>query len=291
MDSLIEKNSSVCWELARAVEQSLIEEVSLTPKPGLVDCDSNGTHKDMDYLLFIKSANVLTPYFYEMAQAAWGKPINQKLREEIAEIGRIAEAAMYKATNQVNTHKGAIWALGLFISVAANQISQKSQLDTALLFEEVAKLAAFPDTGIKKSIETHGNAVKKIYKVSGAYGEAVSGYPHVQVALKEAEKHRLESKEICELHMLLAIISSLDDTCILYRSNQQTLNKVRSLAATANCEGIKSKAFNQLVDYCKEQGVSPGGSADLLSVAIFIQSLEKKNWNNKEDSKEILAFA
>lgn len=260
---------------SKKVERALIEEVRLSPKPGLVDLTSNGSHEDMDYSLFIRSAITLTPYFYKMAQAAFGRPINQKLREEIARIGREAEIAMFQATNQINTHKGAIWALGLFVSVTSNQISQESKVNRERLFDAVAKLAAYPDRAYEETLVTHGQNVQKRFNVSGALGEARAGYPHVKLALNESAKHPLEPKENRYLHMLLALICSLEDTCILYRSDKQTLEKVHFLASEANRAPLPNTAFYQLIEYCESQRISPGGSADLLAVSIFILSLEE----------------
>jgi triphosphoribosyl-dephospho-CoA synthase len=267
------ESEAICWQLAQMVETALLEEVSLTPKPGLVDRHSNGAHEDMNHALFVRSAKTLTPYFFEMAQAAWNQPVDQSLRIAIAKIGREAEKAMYQATNQVNTHKGAIWALGLTISVAASQISQTAQLDVTTLFAEIARLTAYSDTSYAKKDATHGQNVKQKFGVLGAYGEALAGYPHVQLALKEVEKHQSEAKEQRYLHMLLTIIGSLDDTCILYRSDEPTLKVVQTLAKKANQSVLPNKIFEQLSDFCTQQHVSPGGSADLLAVSIFVELL------------------
>ncbi|MGM0123087.1 triphosphoribosyl-dephospho-CoA synthase [Enterococcus sp. AZ194] len=283
MSRVVEKSQSICWELAKSVETSLIEEVSLTPKPGLVDRKNNGSHEDMNYTLFIKSARTLTPFFYEMAQVAWTIPVSQPLREAIARIGREAEQAMYQATNQVNTHKGAIWSLGLLISVSASQLSQQGFICPETLFDEVALLAAFPDKAYqtdetsndKKT--THGQTVQKQFGVSGAYGEALAGYPHVQLALKEDQVHLNEAKQIRNLHMLLAIIGSLEDTCILYRSNPETLTKVQQLANEANQTRLPNQAFIQLIEYCEEKQISPGGSADLLAASLYVQEIMNQN--------------
>lgn len=275
MNEFSKTSQSICWELAKRVENALIDEVSLTPKPGLVDRKTNGSHEDMNYALFIKSARTLTPYFYEMAQAAWKKPINQELRESIAQIGRMAEVAMYQATHQVNTHKGAIWSLGLMVSVSASQLSHEKRISLPTFFENIARLSTFPDRTYQKDTATHGAKVKKQFGVNGAYGEAIAGYPHVQIALIEAEKHLDESKQMRSLHMLLAIIGSLDDTCILYRSNQQVLNQVQLLACEANQSRLPNQAFTQLIDYCEEKQISPGGSADILAASLYAQSIEE----------------
>lgn len=83
-----ERTKAVTQQLAALVEEALIAEVTLSPKPGLVDALDAGAHSDMDYALFLKSAKTLTPFFEEMAQIAWHHAIDQELRERIAEIGR-----------------------------------------------------------------------------------------------------------------------------------------------------------------------------------------------------------
>lgn len=125
-----DERKAVTQQLAALVEEALIAEVTLSPKPGLVDALDAGAHSDMDYALFLKSAKTLTP-FEEMAQIAWHHAIDQELRERIAEIGRKAEKAMLIATNGINTHKGAIWAMGLLISV----IAQKSVWNSLFFIE------------------------------------------------------------------------------------------------------------------------------------------------------------
>ena len=83
-----ERKKAVTQQLAALVEEALLAEVTLSPKPGLVDALDAGAHSDMDYALFLKSAKTLTPFFEEMAQIAWQHAIDQELREKIAEIGR-----------------------------------------------------------------------------------------------------------------------------------------------------------------------------------------------------------
>lgn len=117
-----------CRRLAQLVEEALIAEVTLSPKPGLVDAIDSGAHHDMDQVLFQRSARALTPYFEEMALVSWGSSMSQELREAIAAIGRKAEQEMLAATGGINTHKGAIWALGLLISAVSSQLSRKQRI-------------------------------------------------------------------------------------------------------------------------------------------------------------------
>lgn len=264
----------VCRQLADLVEAALIDEVELAPKPGLVDPLSAGVHKDMDHQLFLVSAKTLTPFFEEMAQAAWQVPMSQTLREAIASIGRRAETTMLKATNGVNTHKGAIWALGLFVSAVSSQYGRKQSLFFPEIFSDIQTLVSFSDRQGAATNETHGHAVKQKYGGLGAFGEAATGYPHVQIALADYFSRDLVLSDENKLHMLLAIIASLDDTCILYRSDPAVLSHVQGLATTANQQALPNHDFQSLNDYCQRMHISPGGSADFLAASLFLLSLE-----------------
>jgi triphosphoribosyl-dephospho-CoA synthase len=266
---------ATCHQLAKLVEKALIDEVELSPKPGLVDRLTTGSHSDMNHELFVLSARTLTPFFEEMALASWQKRPSQAVREAIAEIGRRAETAMFAATGGVNTHKGAIWAMGLFISVISRQYSCDRQLFLPKIFTDIQQLVAYPDRRIQVAATgSHGNKVKQKYGYTGAFGEAAAGFPHVQVALSDFLSRQTNDSSEKRLHMLLAIMATLDDTCILYRSDQQVLNHVQQLAKQANKQPIPNAAFEALNNYCQQQNVSPGGSADLLAASFFLISLE-----------------
>ncbi|WP_165005668.1 MULTISPECIES: triphosphoribosyl-dephospho-CoA synthase MdcB [unclassified Enterococcus] len=270
-----ERKKAMTRQLASLVEEALIAEVTLSPKPGLVDALDTGAHSDMDVALFLKSARTLTPFFEKMAQAAWLHPIDQNLREAIAEIGREAEHAMLTATNGVNTHKGAIWAMGLLISVTAQKISDEQSFSVTEVLEDVSKLAAFPDTKYRAKKATHGHKVKKKYGVNGAYEEAVLGYPHIKLALEATKKLKTDSPVQKQLHILLVLMSSLDDTCVLHRSDQETLIEMQTLAHAASRSMLPNRDFTKLLDFCQSKQISPGGSADLLSASLFLLEVEK----------------
>lgn len=271
-----DERETYCYTLAKAAEAALIAEVTLSPKPGLVDSRSRGSHDDMDHALFVRSAESLTPYFEKMARCAWRHEIDQELREMIAEIGRAAEDAMFAATGGVNTHKGAIWTLGLLISVLSSRISLGRHIAEPAIFSAVSCLASFPDTRyeVKKQKQSHGQAVKRQYGTLGAAGEAIAGYPHIQIALAEYRKRLGISETKRQLHMLLALIASLDDTCILFRSNAKILSQVKSLAAQANQAPLPNPAFSKLQHLCQKERISPGGSADLLAASLFLLAVE-----------------
>ncbi|WP_426288508.1 triphosphoribosyl-dephospho-CoA synthase MdcB [Enterococcus durans] len=269
----------VAAQIAYSVEKALIAEVELSPKPGLVDAHSTGAHHDMDLSLFLRSAKSLTPFFKQMAIVSWNHPIDQELREKIAEIGRQAEKAMLKATNGVNTHKGAIWVMGLLSSVISQKISGNESLDYPQLFETVGKLAAFPDSKFQTKQKSHGLVVKKKYGVNGAYEEAVLGYPNLAHALTSYESFSTDSKEQKQLHMLLVLMSTIEDTCVLHRSDETTLFKMQKLAYDASKRLLPNPSFSELLRFCQKKQISPGGSADLLAAGIFL--VEVKSWEKK----------
>src|SRR5699024_4524559 len=131
-------------QLAQQAIAALKWEVSFSPKPGLVDTYSNGSHTDMDWKLFYKSADSLLDSFVEIAEKSYQQPIALPLREEIGRIGRIAEKDMFQATNGVNTHKGAIWSMGLLISAISSQ--QAKDIETILLTAK--DLSRLPDKNV-----------------------------------------------------------------------------------------------------------------------------------------------
>ena len=110
--------------LAELAERALRMELDTPMKPGLVGPDSVGAHKDMDYDVMRKGIAAIRPFFPQMALA--GTP------EELRQLGIDAEAAMLAATGGVNTHRGAIFALGLALNAALRTLSAAQPLHPAL---------------------------------------------------------------------------------------------------------------------------------------------------------------
>ena len=110
--------SRVSW-LAHTASACLIDEARLSPKPGLVDSRGNGAHQDLNLALMERSARSLQPTFHALAEQSWRRPADIALRETVGRLGREGEAQMMLATGGVNTHRGAIWALGLLVSAVA----------------------------------------------------------------------------------------------------------------------------------------------------------------------------
>ncbi len=281
------------WQLLGTLASSaLVSEATLTPKPALVDKRGSGAHNDLTLESMLKSALALEPFFQEMARISSGMRPNLSLREELAECGRRAEIAMHQATGGSNSHRGAIWCLGLLVSAAAMNTG-KSQVSE--IAETAAKIAALPDRNAS-DLHTHGLVVKRTYGVGGARVEAQSGFPHViKVGLPHLRNRRLEgAPEIsCRLDTLLAIMSCLNDTCLLYRGGLRALETARSgakevitLGGTDNPRGM-ARLF-QLDRDLVHLGASPGGSADLLAATLFLDCLSSLDNKNVRVSAEFM---
>ena len=265
--------------LARLARQALIAEAELTPKPGLVDRRGNGAHHDLSLELLRRSAHAIEPYFYEMAAVSQGAYPSQSIRERLALIGRGAERAMYEATGGSNAHKGAIWALGLLVSALA--MHEQGAATASAVVTIAAQIATFEDRALP-GLVTHGNTVAKQYGVAGARGEALSGFPHVvSVALPMLRRRRRAgaSEEVARLDALLAVMSHLDDTCLLYRGGPRALAAAKAGALDAQIAGgagtVSGRERLRALDRrLLELNASPGGSADLLAAALFLDAVE-----------------
>lgn len=277
----MERLQAYSENLAVMAVQALIEEAELTPKPGLVDRESSGSHQDMSIKLMIKSAKSLEPSFRKIAKVSYKRAPSQELREEIAVIGRQGEIDMFQATGGINTHKGAIWALGLLISSAAMNPEETSSDRIAL---SAGKLALFPDRNRPQQM-TNGTKVKEKYGVNGALGEAQSGFPHIRnIALPVlyASRKRDIAEDLCRLNVLIALMASLNDTCILHRGGPQALSLTKELSAEIMVSGGVStqtgwKVLRELDQSLYKFNASPGGSADLLAATLFLDGLHTKN--------------
>lgn len=270
---------SVCYglparDLADTAVHSLLEEVDLTPKPGLVDRRGSGAHSDMSLELMHRSAWSLHECFRRMAEAsAEGDPL-PRLRERLGAIGRDGENAMFAATSGCNTHKGAIWALGLLI---AGTVRCGLRRDPARIAAVAGALARCPDPHVSGG-ETNGIRACRQYGAGGARGQARANFPHViEVGLprlRSGRRHGL-SETCARLDALMAIMSCLDDTCVLHRGGQSALDEVQHGAGAVLRVGgtgtaVGRRALAELDRRMLELHVSPGGSGDLIAATLFV---------------------
>ena len=285
--------------MAALAERALRRELDTPLKPGLVGPDSSGAHTDMDYALMQKAIAALRPYWSRMAKASV-PPLLQM-------IGIEAEKAMKKATGGVNTHRGAIFALGLALNARGMEVTVTEEV----MQNRLCKIAGvilhnglidsalhFTAQGAPASQRTHGEQAVKQYGVKGAREMALEGYkdlwtnwlPYYRdtLGLRPRESVIPSEASVSSIQRtLLHIMSTLDDTCVIHRVGYERAQEVKREAADVlmaeekwffakPCEKYFSSAGNNLQDLCVRyaaEGISPGGAADMLALTILIDSL------------------
>ncbi|WP_312689609.1 triphosphoribosyl-dephospho-CoA synthase [Kosakonia sp.] len=265
------------FRLAHTATQCLIDEARLSPKPGLVDSRGNGAHHDLTLELMEHSAHSLTPTFQALAQQSWLQPANVALRQTIGRLGREGEQQMMVATHGVNTHRGAIWALGLLVSAVAMLGGEGSPL---VIARTAAQLAKLPDDAAPK-VFSKGLRATHRYRVPGAREEAQQAFPHiVQLALPQLHlsRQRGSTEEQARLDALMAIMTSLSDTCVLSRAGLEGLQAMRQGAtAVLQAGGVAHPdgqcALAKLDAHMLMLNASPGGAADLLAATLFLDRI------------------
>lgn len=255
--------STVPYLVADLAERALRLELDTTPKPGLVDRQDNGAHKDMDYALMSKSISALRPYLTRLAVES-AKDIDPA---KIKEIGIEAEKAMLKATGGVNTHKGALFCIGLSVAAASNLASATGSVQ-AYSFKELVSRAA---SEIPSARGTHGAEAKRSFKVGGALENARAAYPELFTDWLPYYRS-LEGDPFRCHKTLLHIMTTLDDTNILHRRGAEGLAHAEAEAARLLEDFSESGLSSLNKDFIREN-ISPGGSADMLSLTIFIESI------------------
>ena len=255
--------TSVPYLVADLAERALRMELDTTPKPGLVDKLDNGAHKDMDYALMSKSISALRPYLTRLAVES-AKDMDPA---KIKGIGIEAEKAMLKATGGVNTHKGALFCIGLSVAVASNLASRTGSVQAYSFKELVSRIAS----EIPLAQGTHGAEAKRSFKVGGALENARRAYQDLFVdwlpyyRSLECDPYRCHKT-------LLHIMTTLDDTNILHRRGAEGLARAKSEAAMLLQDFSETKMSSLNKDFIREN-ISPGGSADMLSLTIFINNI------------------
>ena len=255
--------SSIPYLVADLAERALRLELDTTPKPGLVDRQDNGAHKDMDYALMSKSISALRPYLTRLAVES-AKDIDPA---KIKEIGIEAEIAMLKATGGVNTHKGALFCIGLSVA-AASCLACSTGAVEAYSFKELVSRAA---SEIPSARGTHGAEAKRSFKAVGALENARAAYPELFTDWLPYYRS-LEGDPFRCHKTLLHIMTTLDDTNILHRRGAEGLAHAEAEAARLLEDFSESGLSSLNKDFIREN-ISPGGSADMLSLTIFIESI------------------
>lgn len=260
-------SSTIPYIIAHLATRALQAELDTTPKPGLVDKRDNGAHRDMDHALMLRSIRALHPYFIRLAQLGCSSP--QPPHDDIVRIGIEAERAMFEATGGVNTYKGALFSMGLAVIAAGGAALCHN---TNAMSSSIAALASrFPITK-----GTHGSEAKTRACLKGALDNARDGYRMLFEAWLPFYETCVESADPYALHKtLLRIMCDLDDTNIVYRTSLATMLQVKEesklLLQSFSVMGLET--MNSKFMRCN---ISPGGSADMLSLVVFLYSVLRK---------------
>ncbi|KUY52343.1 triphosphoribosyl-dephospho-CoA synthase MdcB [Burkholderia sp. RF2-non_BP3] len=265
--------------IAELAERSLVLEIETYPKPGLVSHIDTGSHADMDAATFARSAAVLRPYFAELADAGARDAGMAVLRK----IGLRAEHAMLAATGGVNTHRGAIFGLGLLCAAAGRRAVPGSAARTMTLGAFVARRWGAEILGGPRLPDSHGERASRRYGVGGARREAADGFATVYgvglPALRRAQRRVPDDPEAARVDACFALIAALDDTNLLHRGGQAGLDFARATArAFVARGGIRARDWRLRATAAHHAFVarrlSPGGAADLLAMSVFVDALE-----------------
>ena len=283
-------------QMGSAVEQAaslavraLLYEVCTTPKPGLVDRNNTGSHRDMDIFTFMRSSASLWPYFarcFSAGAASSGRPAPETFAA-LRPLGMQAEKEMFRVTGGINTHKGAIFTIGLALAALGRLCGLPKQDRDRISGDPagriLSEISSMTEGTVSKELEglseetarTAGQRFYLEYGVTGIRGQAEAGFPTVlKFGLPALEKGLAAGKSPDEAGCaaMLQILARTTDTNMISRGGRETQLKkaaglLRLLETTPYPDNETLLALDR--EYI-EENLSPGGSADLLALCWLL---------------------
>ena len=278
-------------KVGQYLTQAILLEVSTHPKPGLVTRLSNGAHKDMSIFTFMMSSAVLSKAFNDL------QDIGQAHRGTLAELfcklrsyGVGAEAELLRVTKGVNTQRGILFAGGIVSAVSGYAMNMGLSRDALLpmIKEMAAGLVAKELKNLDHAAMTAGEKLYYKYGITGIRGEVENGFPSVVnyglPALEDAFNKGATINDAL-VHALISLMTVVEDSNVIWRTDYDTLLEVQRIAKNILSLGSvfteKGRmAIAETERYFLQRRISPGGSADLLSVTITLYLLEHKEFPN-----------
>lgn len=278
-------------KVGQYLTQAILLEVSTHPKPGLVTRLSNGAHKDMSIFTFMMSSAVLSKAFNDL------QDIGQAHRGTLAELfcklrsyGVGAEAELLRVTKGVNTQRGILFAGGIVSAVSGYAMNMGLSRDALLpmIKEMAAGLVARELKNLDHAAMTAGEKLYYKYGITGIRGEVENGFPSVVnyglPALEDAFDKGATINDAL-VHALISLMTVVEDSNVIWRTDYDTLLEVQRIAKNILSLGSvfteKGRmAIAETEKYFLQRRISPGGSADLLSVTITLYLLEHKEFPN-----------
>ena len=278
-------------KVSQYLTQAILLEVSTHPKPGLVTRLSNGAHKDMSIFTFMMSSAVLSKAFNDL------QDIGQAHRGTLAELfcklrsyGVGAETELLRVTKGVNTQRGILFAGGIVSAVSGYAMNMGLSRDALLpmIKEMAAGLVARELKNLDHAAMTAGEKLYYKYGITGIRGEVENGFPSVVnyglPALEDAFNKGATINDAL-VHALISLMTVVEDSNVIWRTDYDTLLEVQRIAKNILSLGSvfteKGRmAIAETERYFLQRRISPGGSADLLSVTITLYLLEHKEFPN-----------
>ncbi len=281
---------------------ALLGEVWASPKPGLVDRENTGAHKDMTYQNFVDSAHALQHCFTRCAQAGAAFSAANSLDDQphsddlpqlaakLRSIGLAGEAAMYQATGGVNTHKGAIFSLGILCAAAAFvSLQQMEHAGQMKQLQSVAASIAASLLAEDAAEHTNGKCVLQQTGTGGIRAEALGGFDTAFSVGLSSLMEALQS-DICEndamVYTLLRIIEATEDSNLVHRGGVEGMDFAKRKARKLTEGGPAAMNLTEIRETDRkfiEKNLSPGGSADLLALTLFLGFLKYPKSFQKEN--------
>jgi len=274
-----------CQCAARLAVQALLFEVAVTPKPGLVDRENSGSHRDMDMFTFLSSGAGLYPYFARCVEIGRQGGAPEETFRALRAPGLLAEGQMLSSTGGVNTHKGAIFSMGILCG-ALGRLERQAWGNSARVLAECAAmtkgLTARDFAGLTpETARTAGQKLYLRYGITGVRGQAEAGFPAVgKVGLPKLEAALSAGKSINEAGCaaLVAMLADTVDTNMIHRGGYELAKAASEQAKTLlEREPFPStEALEEMNRVFVEKNLSPGGTADLLALTLMLHFLKEE---------------
>ena len=270
------------YEVSQIALKSMISEVSTFPSFGLVSPISSGSHKDMDYYTFLDSALAITPYLKEMFKIGYSYHNPEYIFDAIRNTGKTCEEKMFEATNNINTHKGMIFLMGITIAAMGKVLYEDmkfSEIQSIIKLMVKDILDDFKELN-KKECLTHGEKLYLEYGFTGIRGQIKDGLAVLFDNIIEKYSYSELKENDLYTQILIELMSRVEDSTIVYRHDINTLRKVQLDAKELlNLGGVFTdagkKRCEELEEIYIEKNISPGGCADLLAISILLLNVKK----------------
>lgn len=261
-------------KIIKIAYKCILEEANSWPCLGLVSKKNSGSHNDMDISTFKKSAKIFINYFNDI----YKKYYQIKTFNNLRNIGILTEEMMFKVTNNINTHKGLVFAFGIiffnFLKVYFKEINFNNLCTEIKLFTEPLKNDYLNNLTLNSRINL---------LINDARQTALSGYKVCFQALKEIEliineQPNLKKNQIIFL-LILYFYLNIDDTTVINKIGYK-----RYLTSKKNIECLYNKIkinYNQYIDEINKvnnwaiiNNISPGGCGDLVVITLFLRKIK-----------------